>query len=350
MSNALLYFGANELQLAALRFAREAGLEVVVVDEDPHSSGRRYADRFETLTSTDLDPVAHVARSLGRRLVGVSPSSDAWLAAATVAQEVAGLPGRSRATAEILADRHRTLALWRERGIPVAQDEHASPGTRTFSVEGFFHDEVYVPGGAGERFDVSAANPAGIRGSIPAEIGAVLESLHGPESLYEIVEQGARALGIAAGPVCARVRHTPQGPELLALSPRFDCGPFTAHATAFAYGKSPLQAWFAALAGAGGPFDVMPDRPERSAGWLALPATREGVLIGIEGADRARALPGCERILRLLPLGTKLRVTDDERGWVALAFASGKDAREVEERLARIRSRLEVKVECRSVA
>jgi hypothetical protein len=345
MSNVLLYLGANELQLAALRFAREAGLEVVVVDPDPQAAGRRYADRFAAHAPADVEGVAELARSLGKRLAAACASSDDWLAAAAAAHEAARIPGPTRATLARGLEPRARLAAWKEHGVCASTRHEADAGARVVSVEGFFRDGVYVPGGIGERFGVSAACPAGERGSVPAEMDPAERG-----TLHDLVERGARALDLVQGPVCARVQLSANGPELLALTPRFDCGAFTAHTTAFAYGKSPLQAWFAALAEAGGPFDGMPSGPERSAGWLAVRAAREGVLRSVEGAERARSLPGCERVLRLLPAGAKVRPADGERAWVAIAFASGKDALEVEERLSRIRSRMEVKLECRSVA
>jgi hypothetical protein len=345
MPNVLLYLGGNELQLAALRFAREAGLEVVVVDPDPRAAARRYADRSATHAPGDVEGVARLARELGKHLVAACATSDAWLPAAAAAHEAAELPGASRALLRRLADPGRTLALLRELGVRAASSPEGAAGARTVVVEGFFREGAYVPGGIGERFGISVASPAGERGSVPAEIDD-----RERVELHALAERGARALEVDHGPLSARARKARNGWELLSLVPRFDCGAFTAHATAFAYGKSPLQAWFAALAGSGGPFDGMPPGPRRAAGWLAVRAASAGVLRSLEGAERARSLPGCERILRLLPAGSTLRPTDGERAWVALAFASGKDAPEVEERLSRIRSRMEVKLECRSVA
>ncbi len=67
MGKAILMIGGGRLQLPALRWAREAGLRVVVADRDPAAPGRREAHGFEPIAGDDTSALVTLARSLHRR-------------------------------------------------------------------------------------------------------------------------------------------------------------------------------------------------------------------------------------------------------------------------------------------
>ncbi len=338
MGNALVYIGANELDLPGIRWAREAGLEVHVTDPDEQAAGRRLADRFHALAPRDAEGHLALAEKLGKRLAGAYTSSDDGLETVALIGEASGIPATPRAVVRAsLAPKTPSSSSALVRG---------GRKTRHLDVNAFFRDGVFVPAGIGESFFLpSSPEPTRDWGCVPA-------SLNPGESdeIYDLCERSARSIGITIGPVMAQVISSPAGLALRSLKPRFQSNFVTACTTPLCYGKSPIQAWFATLAGAGGPFDAMPLVPERAAGWIAIHALQDGLLRGLEGGERARLVPGFERLTRVKRPGASVGRKSYETSLIAFLWACGENPSEVEERLRRARSCLEVKVESRSVA
>ena len=168
--------------------------------------------------------------------------------------------------------------------------------------------------------------------------------------MYELVENAARALELVVGPVKADVVWCASGPALLELTPRFHGDVSTAHVTPLSHGKSPIQAWFATLADAGGPFDEMPARARRAAGWMALFPQEIGALSEVRGLEAARRLPGVEAVTLIRPRGHEITRLTDNTAVCGFLWATGRDAAEVESRLRAARALIEVRTAWRSAA
>src|ERR1700752_858495 len=82
MSRALLVLGAPPLSAPALRWAREAGLLLVVVDPDARAAARRLAHEFQCLPPDDERALVALARRRGGgpARAGVLVGAPRWLA------------------------------------------------------------------------------------------------------------------------------------------------------------------------------------------------------------------------------------------------------------------------------
>lgn len=411
MNRALLCIGAGPLQSAGLRWAREAGLLVVATDRDPRAPARGLAERFEPIDATDGDALVALARELDQRhgLAGAWGSGDFALESVARIAQATGTPGNRPDVVRLALDKDAATRLWRERGVATSRGrlvrnrtelelagkslgwpvvvkpigasgsvgvrvarnrkeaarafeialgatEDATGGGvlvetqlrgRHLDVNAFFRDGAFRPAGILDRHFSAEPHCVPVWGAQPSTASPEEE-----RAVYELVEAGARALGILDGPLKADVVLTADGPALLEMAPRFHGDVSSAWVSRLAYGKSPIQAWFATLAGAGGPFDEMPPRAERVAGWMALLPEQPGVLQGFEGVERARRAPGIAEVLLLRGPGHTIETLGDNRAVCGFLWAEGRDHRELEERLRRARALVQVRMEasCPSVA
>jgi biotin carboxylase len=212
-------------------------------------------------------------------------------------------------------------------------------------VNGFFRDGAFVPGGLLERFFSPPPHHVPLWGLQPARL-----STGQTREVYDLLERAARALGIHVGPVKADVVWCASGPALLELAPRFHGDVSTAHVTPLAHGKSPIQAWFATLAGAGGPFDDQPITAGSAAGWMAIFPDETGELAEVAGLEAAQRLPGIAAVTLLRPHGHTITNLTDNTSVCGFLWATGRDAAEVESRLRAARALIEVKMAWRSAA
>jgi hypothetical protein len=284
-----------------------------------------------------------LARRLARQggLAGVH-APDARALRALVAIGVAtGIPAPAPEVVERVLDRRAACELWRARALPCV-----GPARRAAQLElnGFFRDGVFVPAGLHERFFAPAPHAAAEWGAQPPELPSAAQ-----QAAYELVERGARALDLALGPVGAVLQPTPEGPALVELSPFFRDELVVGHVSPLAHGKSPLQSWFAALSGAGGPFDDFPLATGAQAGWMALLPDRTGTFAGVGGSERARAVPGIRDVL-VFEAGREVTSLADEQAVCGYLWGQAATRAELEYRLRSARAALEVQVAWRKVA
>lgn len=341
MSHALLVLGGGAFVAPVLRWAREAGLEAVLVDADPKTPLRRLAAQFHPIPDDDAEALTALTRRLVKSgsLVGIHAADPRALARLAALAEAAPqlLPPRDVLQRMLVpADLRAHLA---QRGIALAERE---PGAeRELDVFAFFRDGAFVPAGIALRRthangDISSVQPSGL--------AAALEL-----AIYVQVERAARALGFERGPLQATLSHGGQAgssPTLVALHPGYRDALGASHVARLARARSPLQAWFAHLAGAGGPFDEVALEPRAAAGWLALAPERAGRFGGIDGVTRARAVPGVVDLWIEEP-GRELGSPEVETRPLAYVWAEAHDPEELEERLRAARAALEVRVACR---
>jgi hypothetical protein len=337
MTHALLVLGGGALAAPALRWAREAGLTVVATDPDPHGRARRLAHEFHPIPFDDVEAQLALARRLERagRLAGIHLADPRALRLAPwLADAVPGhLPPRR--CLEVALDPVRSRELWFAQGLPVLDDDTARS---RYDVFAFFRDEAFVPGGIAERAELDGTSEVSLQ---PAQL-----SPEEARAAHGLVERAARTLGLERGPLQARLATGANGLALVSLAPAFVDPIGAAEVARAAHGKSPLQAWFAHLAGAGGPFDELPRESTAAAGWLALRAARAGLFAGIDGLARARALPGALDVWTEEP-GREVGPSGPTCGTLWFEAA---DRTELEERLRAARAALEVRVACRQVA
>ncbi len=344
MTQTLLVIGGGALQCPALRFSREAGLRTVLVDEDPRAPGRKLAHEYHVLPFDDLPALVALGRGLEQQgsLVGVYTGEERGLRALAAVGDATALGAPAPEAVERALRRELAREVWQRHGLPVADGRTASG--QQLVVQGLFRDGAFVPGGISERsFAPLLPGLPGISLS-PAGLAA-----HARQDAHELTERAARALGIDTGPLEARLARRDEGLLLLELVPCFRDAVTAALVAPLCYGKSPIQAWLAALAGAGGPFDEMPVEPRAHAGWMSIAPERSGVLAGYEGLERARSAPGIAGLYVEEP-GRELHALRGEDAVCGYLWGQAGTPLELEYRLRSARELLLVEVAWRRAA
>ncbi|HED66721.1 MAG TPA: hypothetical protein ENJ09_14345 [Planctomycetes bacterium] len=239
--------------------------------------------------------------------------------AARIAREW-GVPGNDPEAVRCALDTAERAEVLRQSGLPiVAADVRGS----RFELDAFFRpDGSFVPCGvmapAGSREDSLAD------GAMPSGLTAEDE-----RALFSLMESAARRLGLEHGPLGAHAVLGPDGPALIELLPAFRGELQTCRITPIVHGRSPVQAWFASLAEAGGPFDLLPPAGDetlvfRSLGDATRPSPPAG---GLRSMTPGRGI----QVMELTGTG--------EPRWVLTT--SGWDRAEARERLARALRRID---------
>jgi biotin carboxylase len=150
----------------------------------------------------------------------------------------------------------------------------------------------------------------------------------------------AAALGLAEGPVHAELRVGGGRAWLIELAAR-SIGGLCSRVLEFGTGVS-LEHLVLSHA-LGRPLDTRPRR--RAAGVLMVPIPRAGTLLGVDGVDEARRLPGVTGVeLTITPGRTLVPVPEGNR-YLGFVLARGERPAVVEATLRRARSVLEVRVD-----
>ncbi len=347
MAKTLLHIGGGRLDLPSIRWAHGAGLDVVVTDASESAPAARLARRFVTLAPTAIADLVQLALELneGGELLGAyAGDPDAALAVAAIGAATgtpAHAPDAVRATLDTdeLAE-HLAAA-------DVAVESGAANGATQLDVDGILVEGAFVAGGILERIDAD---------DVFDELGIMEPTLRSDErrSIYALLERAARAVGLGAGPVGARVLLRSGGPAITRLWPHFCERVTTGFVSPTALGKSPVQAWLGALGERGGPFDTMPTGDAQgesaSAGWMALRAPDAGAFQGIEGIDLALASRALTGVCVVAGRGREIADPRAANTVVGYAYATGCDPEEVETRLRSARQSLRIELAQRSIA
>ena len=118
----------------------------------------------------------------------------------------------------------------------------------------------------------------------------------------EVVAAGARAVGLVEGPVHAEVRLGASGPSLIELAAR-SIGGLCARALRFGTGMSLEELILRSALRL--PIETL-ERERPAAGVMMIPIPKAGVLEGVAGVDRARAVPGIVDVAISSHLGSRL--------------------------------------------
>lgn len=393
---ALICIGGSDLQLPGLRWVRERGLCVCLVDRNPCAPGRELADEWAKISGNDVAGIRAFARECALRyhLVGVYASSDFGLPAVAAVSARIGTPAASSEAVALTLNKARALDAWRKAGIRVPQgqivssldgaleaiaelglpvimkpvDSSGSQGicsvrrredleaafalAQRFSdtilveqlveghhidVNGLFLEDQFVPCGTMDRFFCDLPYHYPVWGCQPSFLDEGAE-----KRVYELVEKAARALGIVAGPVKADVIWTKNGPCILELAPRFHGDVSTSFVTPLATGGSPIKAWMAHLAGVADPLAFLGRKPDCFAGWMAIFPTRPGQLMEVRGAEEARRQEGIHDVLIRVKKGRQLAEPKDNTVVCGFIWAHAQTREALYERLSRARSTIEL--------
>jgi biotin carboxylase len=167
----------------------------------------------------------------------------------------------------------------------------------------------------------------------------VTPSRHPPALLADverITAAGARALGLAEGPLHAELRLSPSGPVILEIAAR-SIGGLCSRTLRFGAGLSLEEVLVAHAMGL--PLEAL-RREARAAGVMMLPIPRRGILHAVGGVDAARAVPGVEDVVVTVPDGREVVPLPEGDSYLGFLFARGETPAAVEAALRDAHGRL----------
>lgn len=152
------------------------------------------------------------------------------------------------------------------------------------------------------------------------------------------------ALGFRFGPAHVEVRLTGRGPAVIEVNGR-SAGGMIPELIRLASGVDLVEQQIRASAGL--PLRLEPDRA-RLAGLRFLIAAEAGELVGIDGVDRARRIPGVESVVVTAAPGRAVRPPHDAYDRLGFVIAVGDTPQDVSRALDAAVSQVEVRVEAAS--
>lgn len=118
MKRKLLLLGGSAQQIRAIETAKRLRMRTILCDYLPDNPGRRYADRFYPISTTDKDAVLAIAKEEEVDGVLAYASDPAAPTAAFVAEKL-GLPGNPYASVEILCRKDKFRSFLAKHGFCV---------------------------------------------------------------------------------------------------------------------------------------------------------------------------------------------------------------------------------------
>ncbi|HUK65692.1 MAG TPA: ATP-grasp domain-containing protein [Anaeromyxobacteraceae bacterium] len=155
-----------------------------------------------------------------------------------------------------------------------------------------------------------------------------------------LVARAARALGLVEGPLHAELRLSEEGPVVLEVAAR-SIGGLCSRTLRFGAGIS-LEELVVAHA-MGLPTSRFA-REDRAAGVMMLPIPHGGILRGVAGLERARAVEGIEEIVITVPEGREVLPLPEGDAYLGFAFARGERPESVEASLRQAHALLEIDI------
>ncbi|GEM_PF-355393 len=116
-SKKLLFLGATQFQIPAIKAAQKLGVSVIVTDNVPENIGHLVGDYSENVSTTDLDGLLTVAKKFKIDGVMTYGSDVSALGAAYVAEKL-NLSGNPYNSVEILQLKHEFRKFQKEAGLP----------------------------------------------------------------------------------------------------------------------------------------------------------------------------------------------------------------------------------------
>lgn len=380
-ARSILMVGGGVQQVEAVRAVRRAGFRCIVSDRRADAPAFALADERWIVDGLDHGELARRAREARAR--GLCAAFTLTELVETVARVAAAaeLPGVPPEAAALCQDKARAHERWSAAGVPAPRGGVAHDLARARALLAELGGEAFVKParGFGGRGASAVSSPAElarafadaaavatpvlvqelVRGSHHdvngvfdragrfLRAGALDRRFEGAlevegsapsglpparlDELYGVAERAGRALGVDFGPMKADLVLGEDGFRVLEIAPRLHGPKGTLHLLPLAEGTAPLAAALRVLAGDElDPRELAPAR-SRAALFRTLVAP-PGVLRAIRGLERARALPGVERVDLLVAPGARVAPARDATGAAGHVFATGRDAAEARAR------------------
>lgn len=334
MAKRILILGAGIMQGPAIRFAKERGLEAVVVDGDPKAPCSSWADVFVPIDLKDREAIAAYAQTLLREggLGGVLTAGTDFSATVAYVAGKVGLPGIPYQNALDASDKERMRRRFKEASVPspdfvVFTEIPALPAGLPFQYPVVVKPVDNMGGRGCRRVDRSEELETAVEDALRFSRSGraiVEEFMEGPEfSLDAIVYRGQitlcgiadrhiffppyfiemghtmptqagsgdqkeiadvffqaiRALGITHGAAKGDIKLTPQGPMVGEIAARLSGGYMSGWTYPYASGVEPVRAAIAVALGEK-PEGLEPLRRWTSAerAFISIPGTVKTIL------------------------------------------------------------------------
>jgi len=156
-----------------------------------------------------------------------------------------------------------------------------------------------------------------------------------------MTEHAVRALGVSEGPIHAGLRLGGHGPWVVEIAPR-SIGGLCSRTLRFGDGVSLEELILRQALG----YETRTLERERlAAGVMMIPISRAGVLRGVGGQERARAVPGIEEIRITIPVGQAVIPLPEGARYLGFIFARGETPGDVEAALRQAHGYLEFELD-----
>lgn len=370
----VLFLGGPIFQIPVIKKAKELGLEVGVIDRDPHAPAIPYADIafFESLR--DFDAVLRVAAQYSPDGIVIGACDTSVRAGAYVCSRL-GLPGHTEETALTATDKYRMLLAFESSGVahPAFQLIHKNE-LDSFSLSiplPVVSKPIDNSGGRGINLithpselhkAVESSSHAGISGDVLIE-----EYMQGPEVSVEILvvdgvphvlqitdkitsgaphfyeighsqpsslpstikEQvrtlacrSAIAIGLINSPAHAEIKITENGPKMVEIGARLGGGCITTYLldTSVAGINMAESAIHLAL---GEKPDLTGYHDSGIASAVRFISAENGRLLSVNGTELAAQLPNVIDVETMASPGDYFRTTVDNAGRVGFVVAKG---------------------------
>lgn len=344
----ILIIGAGPLQKPAIDKAKERGLEVVAVDQDPHSVGFQNADVCVPISTTDIPAVIMAAQE--HRVDGVMTlCTDMPIRTVAAVAEACGLIGLDRETSMRVTDKAVMRQCLLENGLPGPRfyrvDSRQAYDTACASLGGSFVVKPTDNSGSRGVFlvqdsaDHEQRNKAFVHSNRHARTGAIIveEYMEGEEvsvetlsidgnvhvlqitdkvttgapffvemghsqptrlsstkanSIARVAKLAVKALGIRNGPSHTEIMMTADGPKIVEIGARLGGDCITTHLVPLSTGIDMVQCCIQIALG---------EEPDLRGGCARGAAIRyypqkTGVIRHIEGLEAARKIEGVREV------------------------------------------------------
>lgn len=114
----IMMLGGNQVQMTAIKAAKEQGYYVITVDYLPDNPGHKLADEYHNVSTIDKEAVLQLARELEIDGI-VSYASDVSAPTAAFVAEAMGLPTNPYESVHILTHKNEFRKFMRENGLPM---------------------------------------------------------------------------------------------------------------------------------------------------------------------------------------------------------------------------------------
>jgi biotin carboxylase len=360
MKKGIVVLGAGYMQVPAIKIAKEMGLQVIAVDQNPQAVGFEFADIALPIDIKDHEAIANWAmeNKASYNIAAVFSGADVAITAAIVSKRLGlnsipvdvavasknkaimkkkwladGVPTPDSVEVDNLGDAEKLAGKFGYPLIVKAIDNSASRGTviveaaenlaaaveaaKASSTTGTCLVEEYV---VGEEQSVETV----MHKSKQIRAGVVdrhfdffpycIETGHTnptrlpmniQEDIYRVVEQAALSLGITQGPAKADMILTKKGPMILEMPARLSGGFHSQYTTPLATGMNPIRAVMRQSLGDENFWEDLQERHQRFALCQAI-FPPPGRIKAIHGYDEALGINGVEQIFNFKKVGDEI--------------------------------------------